>query len=150
MRDLVAAHQNYILASALVGWFVAQILKIFTGIFHERKFNIIELFVSTGGMPSSHSAAVSALCTASFVEYGVSSFQFAFTFVLAMIVMRDAAGIRKEVGKQAKVINRMWENICAGSFEEIDLKELVGHTPLQVFIGALVGIVIALCMGLIF
>ncbi len=150
MHNLFSVFQNYILISALAGWCVAQVAKVVNGMFHDREFNLIEALISSGGMPSSHSATVSALCTASGVEYGVNSFPFAVTCVLAIIVMHDAAGVRKEVGEQAKIINKMWENMRTGAFEDIDLKELIGHTPMQVFIGALIGVALALCLGLLY
>lgn len=150
MQNIFSIFQNYILISALASWCIAQIAKVLTGMFHDKKINVVRLLLSSGGMPSSHSATVSALCTASGVEYGVNSFQFAVTCILAVIVMHDAAGVRKEVGEQARIINQMRENTCTWSFENIDLKELVGHTPLQVFIGALLGVLFALCMGLLY
>lgn len=136
--------KNYILISALISWFTAQFLKVFTGAYHNKRFSVIKLISSSGGMPSSHSAAVSALCTASVLRYGVSSFQFAVTFILALIVMRDAAGIRNQVGKQAKIINQMNESNCA------DLKELIGHTPFQVCMGSFLGVATALCLRLLY
>ena len=136
--------ENYILVSAVVSWFTAQFLKLFTGAYRNKKLRVIDLFVSSGGMPSSHSAAVSALTTASLCEYGITSFQFTVTFILALIVMHDAAGVRNQVGKQAKIIKQMNKGGCA------DLKELVGHTPFQVCVGSVLGIVIAVVFKLIY
>jgi len=144
MADIL---KNYILLSAVVSWFAAQLFKVIMGMIHHKKFRMIKLFVSSGGMPSSHSASVSALCTASGFEYGIASFQFAVTFILAMIVMHDAAGVRNQVGKQAKVINKIKEGNVIECFENINLKELVGHTPLQVCVGSILGIAVAFCFG---
>jgi len=140
---MLAILNNQLLISSLLAWFAAQFSKVITGKFRHEKLNIRKLIFATGGMPSSHSAMVAALCTASGIKYGVSSFQFASTFVLAMIVMCDAAGLRKAVGEQAKTINKMTNNIFGGNFEKADLKELIGHTPFQVVMGMVTGIISA-------
>ena len=88
LKDIL---QNYLLISAGTAWIVAQIFKIFTGIFHERKFNIVNLLFGTGGMPSSHSAAVTALTVSAGVQYGLASPEFAISAILAIVVMRDAS-----------------------------------------------------------
>jgi len=141
---ITEAITNYTLICSFISWFAAQFIKIFTGAYRNKKFNFAELVFASGGMPSSHSAAVSALCTASFFEYGIGSFQFTVTFILALIVMRDAAGVRNQVGKQAKLLNQ----ICEDNFS--NLKELVGHTPFQVCVGSVLGIVIAVVFKLIY
>ena len=150
MKNVVDILMNYTLMSAVAGWCIAQFSKVFTGMFRKENFSLIHLIFSTGGMPSSHSAMISALCTASGIEYGVGSFQFAITFVLAMIVMRDAAGVRKEVGEQAKAINELREKLFSWPLDDATLKELVGHTPLQVLIGAIVGVATAFTARLIY
>ncbi len=139
---------NYVLMSAVLGWCIAQFLKIFTGLFNNRKFNILDMFAN-GGMPSSHSATVTALCTACAVQGGFGSPYFAISAVLAIIVMNDALGVRYETGEQAKIINRIAKELFSGNGEEFNtgLKELVGHTPFQVLMGALLGIAIALGFG---
>lgn len=141
---------NYVLISAALGWMIAQFLKIFSGLFNTKKFSIKMMF-SNGGMPSSHSSTVLALCTACAVQEGVASVYFAITAVLAMIVMNDAFGVRYETGEQAKIINRITKELFSGKPEEINtgLKELVGHTPFQVLIGALLGIAVAIGYGFI-
>lgn len=139
---------NQVLMSAIVGWTVAQVLKTLLDFALNRSFNV-ERLVGSGGMPSSHSATVCALTTAAGIRYGVGSFEFAVCFVLAMIVMYDAIGVRRETGKQAKLLNTiLLENPLKLSGEVIQekLKEYVGHTPLQVFAGAVLGIVLALLM----
>ncbi|MDY2698098.1 MAG: divergent PAP2 family protein [Lachnospiraceae bacterium] len=140
---------NQVLVCSVLGWTVAQVLKTLIDVFLNRSFNPERLFGS-GGMPSSHSATVCALTTASGMKYGVGSFEFAVSFVLAMIVMYDAMGVRRETGKQAKLLNSVFfENILNldGVFLQEKLKEYVGHTPLQVAAGAVLGIVMAVLVG---
>ncbi len=142
---------NYPLMCAVAGWFFAQICKLFTGMFQERNFDIIAALFGTGGMPSSHSAAVCALATACAISYGLGSFHFAVTVVLAFIVMRDASGVRRSAGEQAKVINRMIKTLSEGGTIDFnsDIKEIIGHTPFQVFVGAAIGVAIPFLMMLI-
>ncbi len=142
---------NYPLLVAGAAWGIAQVLKIFTNFVHTRRFDFQMLFAS-GGMPSSHSATVCALTTACAVKYGFASPAFAISLIFSAIVMRDASGVRWETGEQAKLINKMMKEIFSGKPEEIDtgLKELVGHTPFQVLIGALLGVLIALAMWPLF
>ena len=140
---------NQVLISAVLGWTVAQFLKTVIDMVLNRSFNPERIFGS-GGMPSSHSATVCALTTASGMKYGVGSFEFAVSFVLAMIVMYDAMGVRRETGKQAKPVNSVFfEDILNldGVFLQEKLKEYVGHTPLQVVAGAILGILIAVLIG---
>ena len=135
--------QNFCLMSIAVSWILAQIIKIFTGYFeNDNKFNLIKFLCGTGGMPSSHSATVMSLVVSSAIEYGFGSFCFAASVLLAIIVMNDAMGVRYETGKQAKVINQLVKEIFSGKKTadvNKNLKELVGHTPLQVLVGALLG-----------
>ena len=139
---------NYLLMSAMIAWLGAQIIKIFTGVFKNRKISLRVLLFSTGGMPSSHAAAVVALATAAGLRLGFGSPTFAACGVLAVIVMIDASGVRYETGKQATVINRITKELFSGKFDDVNtgLKELVGHTPFQVFMGFLLGIVVASIM----
>lgn len=136
---------NHTLISAVAAWVIAQVLKTIIDFRVYRTFHPDRL-TGSGGMPSSHSAFVCALATTALMEYGISSFQFSVTFALAAIVMYDATGVRWETGKQAKILNRiLHENIFEwkGQILEEKLKEYVGHTPLQVFAGALLGIIVA-------
>ena len=140
---------NQVLISAVLGWTVAQFLKTVIDMVLNRSFNPERIFGS-GGMPSSHSATVCALTTDSGMKYGVGSFEFAVSFVLAMIVMYDAMGVRRETGKHAKLLNSVFfENILNldGVFLQEKLKEYVGHTPLQVAAGAILGILIAVLIS---
>ena len=109
-----------------------------------------ERLVGSGGMPSSHSATVCGMTTAAALHYGVGSFEFAVCFILSMVVMYDAMGVRRETGKQAKLLNSiLLENPLKLSGEVLQekLKEYVGHTPLQVAAGAILGIALAVFMA---
>ncbi len=145
MEFLNALIHNTLFMSAATGWLVAQLLK--TGI-HMYVYGFdAERLVGSGGMPSSHSATVCALATAAGYQYGGGSFQFAITAILAIVVMYDARGVRRETGLQAQVINEMMDFFQKMgqpiSYQE-KLKEFVGHTPMQVLVGAVLGILIAL------
>lgn len=141
---------NQIFISAALGWLVAQVLKTLIHLILTKKF-VAERMVGSGGMPSSHAATVCALATASGIEYGGGSFEFAICAMLAIIVMYDAMGVRRETGKQGQVLNEMLEvftNMGKQISPEAKLKEFVGHTPLQVLMGALLGIAIAAAVNL--
>lgn len=139
--------ENRIFLVAVSGWIVAQILKTIIHMFVTKKFEA-ERLVGGGGMPSSHSATVCSFATACCIEYGASSFEFAVSLILAIIVMYDAMGVRRETGIQARVLNEIIQFFADMGQSELStddkLKEFVGHTPLQVLVGALLGIIIAL------
>ena len=135
--------QNAILISAVTAWFLAQMLKIIVNILLAKKLNF-QLFFSSGGFPSSHSATVSALAIGIGKYYGWDSPIFAVATVFGMIVLYDAAGVRRAAGKQAEVLNQLVERLYHGPEEQ--LKELIGHTPFEVFGGVMVGIIIGLLM----
>ena len=138
--------KNHILIAAVAGWLVAQLLKTIIHMIYTKEF-VAERLVGNGGMPSSHSATVCALATATFMEYGSGSFQFAIAAIFAIIVMHDASGVRRETGIQAKVLNDMIQIISdmgSNMSPHDKLKEFVGHTPLQVMVGAILGIIVAL------
>ena len=136
----------YIIICVAAAWFMAQFLKAFTGVFKVKKFSVLELLFGTGGMPSSHSASVCALATACCIREGFGSPAFAISVVLAFIVMRDAMGMRRQVGEHAKVLNRLFKNLSESlndpELTERALEELAGHTPLQVLAGMLLGIAV--------
>lgn len=143
---------NFPLVCAGIGWFTAQILKVFTGIFKLRRFSITSLLFGNGGMPSSHSAAVTSLAVSCGLCYGFDSGYFAIAMLFAIIVMGDAAGVRRETGEQAKILNRIMKDLFTPSGPEAfdkNLKELVGHTPLQVCVGCALGLVIPFLVALI-
>lgn len=136
--------QNTVLVSAVMGWFVAQALKTIIHLIITKKL-VLERMVGSGGMPSSHAATVCALTTATGLEYGGASFPFAIAAIMAIVVMHDARGVRRETGIQARVLNEMLEvfrNMGTKMTVEERLKEFVGHTPLQVLVGAILGILI--------
>ena len=146
---------NKILVCGVSGWAVAQVLKTIIYALVNRELRW-ERMVGDGGMPSGHSATVSAMATASGIIYGAQSFEFAIACMLAIIVMHDAMGVRMETGRQGKVLNEMIEffrtegfveaikkNDRMYEFWEASLKEFVGHTPLQVGAGCILGILIA-------
>lgn len=142
-QDLI---QNRIFMAAATGWIVAQVLKTIIHLIVCKKFEA-ERLVGGGGMPSSHSATVCSFATACCMEYSASSFEFAVSLILALIVMYDAMGVRRETGNQAKVLNEIMKVFADMGQNELSpddkLKEFVGHTPLQVLAGALLGILIA-------
>lgn len=151
MYSLKALFTNYWLLSAMSGWILAQIIKVFTGVFKLQSFSVRALLFGTGGMPSSHSAAVMGLCTACAVTEGFASPLFAVTVLLAIVVMIDATGVRQETGKQSRALNQILEELFSDTPDKIEMhfKELIGHTPLQVFFGALTGVGTALLLSLI-
>ena len=143
---------NQMLMSAVVGWVVAQGLKTLIDMWLNKSFSA-ERLGGSGGMPSSHSSTVCALVTAAAYTYGLGSAEFAVSFVLAAVVMYDAMGVRRETGKQAKLLNMIMEQQFFTFDNELfqkRLKEFVGHTPLQVAAGAVLGIVIAVIMELFY
>jgi uncharacterized protein len=135
---------NRILVAAFLAWLVAQVSKTLFELIQQRKL-ILSRLVSSGGMPSSHTALVTGLATATGREMGLGSAAFAIAVVLASIVMYDAAGVRRAVSIQARILNQMIDEAFQGHpIAEKRLRELIGHTPIQVFVGALLGIVIGL------
>ncbi len=149
MNFLIDLLHNQIFVSAVLGWMVAQILKTIIHMIVTKQF-VAERMVGSGGMPSSHSATVCALAVAAGMKYGGGSFEFAISVMFAIIVMYDAMGVRRETGIQGRVLNEILEafiNMGKEISAEAKLKELVGHTPLQVLMGAILGIVIALITG---
>lgn len=135
---------NRVLWASFIAWAVAQISKTIYEIVRERKV-VLSRIVSSGGMPSSHSALVTGLATATGRMVGVGSTMFAITVVLAGIVMYDAAGVRRAVSIQARILNKMLDEAFQGHpIAEKRLRELIGHTPVQVFVGGLVGIIVGL------
>jgi uncharacterized protein len=135
---------NRILVAAFIAWAIAQLTKTVYELIRYRKLRLSRL-VSAGGMPSSHSALVTGLATATGRVAGVESAAFAISLVLAAIVMYDAAGVRHAVSIQARILNQMIDEAFQGKpFAEKRLRELIGHTPIQVIVGGLLGVVVAL------
>ena len=144
-----AITSNYIINLAFISWSLAQVIKTLLTLIQVKEFRAERLF-GAGGMPSSHSSTVCAMATASGLLYGLDSFAFAVTVIIAIIVMHDAMGVRLETGKQAKLLNEIVESfrtMNGKKLAEEKLKEFVGHTPLQVLMGALLGILIGFLMA---
>ena len=157
MNGLSELFANRVLIAGMTGWASAQVIKAILYAVLNRSFSIERLF-GDGGMPSGHSATVSAMAMMSLLHYGVGSFEFAISAMLAIIVMHDAMGVRLETGKQAEVINELtalfeeiandfnneetWQKKFEKVFSEEKLKEYVGHTPIQVIAGCILGLLI--------
>lgn len=126
--------------AAVIGvWLVAQLIKVVRGIRRERRFDFRWLS-ETGGMPSSHSAAVSALTTVAALYYGFGSIPFGICLIYSLIIMFDAAGVRRSVGRQASLLNQIIEQLSKqNEIPEEQIREVLGHTPVEVFAGALLG-----------
>lgn len=132
-----------ILYVTTLAWAVAQGLKVLIYYVRNRKFNF-RLFVGTGGMPSSHSAFVCSLATAIGIESGWSSPVFLLSVGMALVIMTDAAGVRRAAGQQAKILNEIMDDLYSSKpVPQQRLRELLGHTPFQVLVGALLGLLIA-------
>lgn len=153
MQYIQDLFSNQILLTASAGWLLAQVLKTLIHFILVKEFNA-ERLIGDGGMPSSHSATVSALATSIALECGLGSVEFAIAAMFAIVVMHDAMGVRRETGIQAKLLNDIISVFEDMGREEISvhdkLKEFVGHTPLQVIMGSLLGIATAACSHLIF
>lgn len=126
-------------------WFVVQLLKVLFELLKYKKLNIKRM-VGSGGMPSSHSALVCSLATSVGITEGVNSPLFAITVVLAAIVMYDASGVRRAAGKQAKILNQIIESEGKNINVQEKLIELLGHTPLEVYVGSAIGIAMSFLM----
>ena len=133
---------NPFLLIGLSSWFWAQLIKTVIHAIVTKSIDFTRL-IGDGGMPSGHSATVSSLATAAALVYGLGSFEFAMAFIFAIVVCKDAMGVRLETGKQAKLLNEfmdLFAKLEQPLSDQEKLKELVGHTPLQVCMGALLGI----------
>lgn len=140
---------NYALQCAFIAWFAAQFLKILLNLFTNKKLDM-SLLYSSGGMPSSHSSSVCAMTTAIALDVGVDSSVFAIAFVISIIVMYDAAGVRRASGEHAKLLNIIVKDIFEGKpIPSKEFNELIGHTPLQVLCGAVLGVLVSLLIYLI-
>lgn len=135
--------QNKVFMTTLAAWAIAQTIKVTLGIIQQKKFDF-RWFIGTGGMPSSHATGATCLATAIGIEYGFNGVYFALAASFALVVMFDAQGVRRAAGKQARILNKITEDIYwQGRINENRLRELVGHTPVEVIIGAVLGVVIA-------
>jgi len=132
-----------VLLIPLAAWCVAQVLKVFISSIKDKRLNFSQL-ITTGGMPSSHAALVCALATAAAIVHGVDSAVFAIAALFALVVMSDATGVRKTVGAQSTMLNRILDELFKGKPEfEQRVRELIGHTIFEVSAGAVLGILLA-------
>jgi uncharacterized protein len=136
---------NELLLIAFTSWFLAQTLKVVGGLIREKRLDF-SFFIRSGGMPSAHTALVASLATSVAVLRGLNSVEFAISAVFASIVMYDAAGVRRSVGRQSIILNKILHELREHRPQDVehDVRELIGHTPFQVFSGGLLGIGIAL------
>lgn len=136
--------------SVFASWFLAQLLKVVLGGRQKKKFDVRWLF-DTGGMPSAHSATVASLATATGLYYGFQSIPFLIALILCLITMFDAAGVRRHLGRQGRILNEILDEFhTKGAVPEKRLKELLGHTPVEVIAGAFLGIGVAMTVCLSF
>ena len=136
---------SYLLAP-LVAWSIAQAAKLLLTSYRQKRLNL-RVLAATGGMPSSHSAIVMGLTTAIGKYAGITSAPFAIALIFTFVVMYDAAGLRRAAGRQAEVLNRLVEDLVnMRGVQEQRLRELLGHTPLEVIVGALIGLVVGLIL----
>jgi uncharacterized protein len=143
---IIDLFHNAILWTSVAAWFIAQSIKVALGVIREKRFNF-RWFVGTGGMPSAHAAGVSALATSVGVTYGFDSVLFAITLTFTSIVIYDAQGVRLSAGKQAEILNKMLEDIYwKKKLDEEKLKEFIGHTPVEVWAGTFLGILVSLLL----
>lgn len=149
MQILKDLFTNHVIIVPLIAWAVSQVMKMFTYLIVEKKL-VLKRIISDGGMPSAHSATVISLAVMCGWTQGFASAAFAISIILAIIIMRDAVGVRRESGINAEAIKRLADksnkNICEGEEKIITdkLKTLVGHTPMQVAFGCVIGIIVCL------
>ena len=145
MEIIKQLFSNDMLICAVVAYLIAQILKIFTTLYKEKRFDISRI-LGSGGMPSSHASTVTALACRAAMVCGFASPTFAVSFIMAAVVMYDATGVRRAAGEQAKLLNQIVTDLFSGKpeYAQKALKELIGHTPLQVIMGSLLGLVVGL------
>ena len=144
---IVRILENKVLIIAVITWFIAQASKVITVLITKRRFDFAPL-LSSGGMPSAHSAMVTSLATAVGKYDGWSSSIFGLAAVFALVVMYDAAGVRRAAGKQAELLNQIVDHIYHHRRDRTQekLKELLGHTPVEVVAGAILGIGLGLLL----
>lgn len=134
-----------VIVTCILAWFIAQLIKVILTLITSKKVDF-RRFVGSGGFPSSHASFVTSLATAVGLINGFDGAEFAISVVLALVVMYDAAGVRRAAGQQARILNKIVEEWEHKDLTHTDkrLKELLGHTPKEVFAGAILGIIIAL------
>lgn len=137
--------KDNVIVTCVLAWFIAQLIKVILTLIIDKRIDF-RRFVGSGGFPSSHASFVTSLATAVGLIDGFGSTEFAISVVFALVVMYDAAGVRRAAGQQARILNKIVEEWEHKDLTKTDkrLKELLGHTPKEVFAGAILGIVIAL------
>jgi acid phosphatase family membrane protein YuiD len=142
MNEITSLFSNLIFVSAFWGWLSAQVLKVILTLIFDREFQVGR-FIGSGGMPSSHSSLVMAITTALGIKYGIGSDAFAVSLSISLIIMYDASGVRRAVGTHASILNTLIKDLTNHKPVEYEkLKELIGHTPLEVLCGAILGIIV--------
>ncbi len=140
---------NHVLHAVIIAWFIAQVSKLFTELIRTGRIDM-RLMMSPGGMPSSHSSSVTAAMLGVGLFEGFDTPLFGLAFVITMIVLYDAAGVRRQAGIQAHKINQIINELLQGHpLSQKQLQEVLGHTPLQVFMGFLLGIGVSLVVWLV-
>jgi hypothetical protein len=147
--DLATIFENRVLEVMLTAWLLAQVIKIPLDFLYTRRWNWA-LLLSVGGMPSSHSALVTSATVAIGLYHGFDNPLFALGVAITMVVTYDAGGVRRQAGIHAQRINMLFEELLRGHLmDQKELREVLGHTPLEVTGGVLFGIVVAIVMWLI-
>ena len=145
LKDLLS---NQCLVAAVISWFIAQLIKIINELSKRTKFRtrdfILRALVGTGGMPSSHTATVTAVMVGVAFEHGISSSIFAFACIFTFVTVRDATGVRLSAGRQAHAINQIISSLPEESDKIQKVKEVRGHTVIQCFVGVLIGLLVSL------
>ena len=145
MRYLLELCGNGILLTALIAWFAAQLIKVIIVLIIERRVDFTRI-TGSGGMPSSHSSFTVSLAAAIGFTNGFDSVEFALAAAFSLVVMYDASGVRRSAGQQAAILNRIVEKLGKEELSATGkkLKELLGHTPMEVMAGAILGLIIAI------
>jgi len=144
MGALYQVGRNRIFVITIAVWIIAQGIKMFINILRGKKFSF-RWFLGTGGMPSSHAAGVAALATSCGLEYGFQSGMFALSAIFAMVTMFDAQGVRRSTGEQAEVLNKVIDDMYWHKRVEMGrIRDFVGHTPVQVLVGSILGFALAI------
>lgn len=149
MRVITELLQNRVLLAGLAAWAFAQLVKFILYAINEKEVDWARLFGGTGGMPSSHSASMSAVTISTGIRYGFDQPAFAICTIVTIIVMTDAAGVRQAAGRHAKLLNEIVKEMIEDGkgITNERMKELIGHTPLQVSVGCVIGILMALIIS---
>ena len=141
LKEIISNKCIYI---PLLLWFSIQFFKVITDLVKNKRLNVKRI-IGAGGMPSSHSAVVCSLAVCIGKQYGFDSGVFAIAMIMAFVVMYDAAGVRRAAGKQARILNKILDTPGLTTVEVQErLIEALGHTPIQVFVGAILGIIVGL------